>query len=64
MNSASTMNAPIRAINITRKEKEYKGMLEYKEGDENRLLKNLVVGRFQPVLLKQIVFGTILHVLI
>uniref|UniRef100_A0A8D3BNW6 Myosin VA n=1 Tax=Scophthalmus maximus TaxID=52904 RepID=A0A8D3BNW6_SCOMX len=43
MNSASTMNAPIRAINITRKEKEYKGMLEYKEGDENRLLKNLVV---------------------
>ncbi|XP_040893941.1 unconventional myosin-Va-like isoform X1 [Toxotes jaculatrix] len=42
-NNASPINAPIRAVNITRKEKEYQGMLEYKEGDENRLLKNLVV---------------------
>uniref|UniRef100_A0A673C6N5 Myosin VAb n=1 Tax=Sphaeramia orbicularis TaxID=375764 RepID=A0A673C6N5_9TELE len=32
-----------QAINITRKEKEYQGMLEYKQGDESKLLKNLVV---------------------
>lgn len=38
------MNEPVRAVNITRKEKEYQGMLEYKQGDESRLLKNLVVG--------------------
>ena len=31
-------------VNITRKEKEFQGMLEYKEGDESMLLKNLVVG--------------------
>ncbi|CAL8356812.1 unnamed protein product [Lota lota] len=30
-------------VNITRKEKEFQGMLEYKEGDESMLLKNLVV---------------------
>uniref|UniRef100_A0A669CRM2 Myosin VAb n=1 Tax=Oreochromis niloticus TaxID=8128 RepID=A0A669CRM2_ORENI len=30
-------------MNITRKEKEYQGMLEYKQGDESRLLKNLVI---------------------
>uniref|UniRef100_A0A3Q2VE96 Unconventional myosin-Va-like n=1 Tax=Haplochromis burtoni TaxID=8153 RepID=A0A3Q2VE96_HAPBU len=34
---------PGRAVNITRKEKEYQGMLEYKQGDESRLLKNLVI---------------------
>uniref|UniRef100_A0A673C6B1 Myosin VAb n=1 Tax=Sphaeramia orbicularis TaxID=375764 RepID=A0A673C6B1_9TELE len=42
-NNSSNMNAPMRAINITRKEKEYQGMLEYKQGDESKLLKNLVV---------------------
>uniref|UniRef100_A0A7N6A2T1 Myosin VAb n=1 Tax=Anabas testudineus TaxID=64144 RepID=A0A7N6A2T1_ANATE len=42
-NNASMMNAPVRAVNITRKEKEYQGMLEYKQGDESRLLKILVV---------------------
>nr|XP_020479837.1 unconventional myosin-Va-like [Monopterus albus] len=42
-NNASLMNAPVRAVNITRKEKEYHGMLEYKKGDESRLLKNLVL---------------------
>uniref|UniRef100_A0A3B4VE94 Unconventional myosin-Va-like n=1 Tax=Seriola dumerili TaxID=41447 RepID=A0A3B4VE94_SERDU len=31
------------AVQITRKEKEYQGILEYKKGDESRLLKNLVV---------------------
>jgi hypothetical protein len=31
-------------VNITRKEKVFQGMLEYKEGDESMLLKNLVVG--------------------
>uniref|UniRef100_A0A3B4YFP9 Unconventional myosin-Va-like n=1 Tax=Seriola lalandi dorsalis TaxID=1841481 RepID=A0A3B4YFP9_SERLL len=31
------------SVQITRKEKEYQGILEYKKGDENRLLKNLVV---------------------
>lgn len=38
------MNAPVRAVNITRKEKEYRGMLEYRGGDESRLLKNVVIG--------------------
>ena len=31
---------------ISRKEKDFQGMLEYKRGDESRLLKNLVVGMF------------------
>ncbi|XP_028306726.1 unconventional myosin-Va-like isoform X2 [Gouania willdenowi] len=38
----SVKSATIKAVNITRKEKEYQGMLRYKQGDENRLLKNLV----------------------
>ncbi|KAM7414758.1 hypothetical protein PAMA_019528 [Pampus argenteus] len=42
-NKASMMNAPVRAVNITRKEREYQGMLEYREGDESCLLKNLVI---------------------
>ncbi|XP_056244142.1 unconventional myosin-Va-like [Seriola aureovittata] len=42
-NYGSTMNPPVRAVQITRKEKEYQGILEYKKGDESRLLKNLVV---------------------
>lgn len=41
-NNAPVMNAPVRAVNITRKEKEYQGMLEYRQGDESRLLKNVV----------------------
>ncbi|KAF3688717.1 Unconventional myosin-Va Dilute myosin heavy chain [Channa argus] len=41
-NNASMMNAPVRAVNITRKEKEYQGLLEYKLGDESRLLKNVI----------------------
>ncbi|KAK2842399.1 hypothetical protein Q5P01_012599 [Channa striata] len=42
-NNASMMNAPVRAVHITRKEKEYQGMLEYKLGDESHLLRNLVL---------------------
>ncbi|XP_068578522.1 unconventional myosin-Va-like [Cebidichthys violaceus] len=42
-NKAPVMTAPVRAVNITRKEKEYRGMLEYREGDETRLVKKLVV---------------------
>ncbi|KAK1888111.1 Unconventional myosin-Va [Dissostichus eleginoides] len=38
----AVMTTPVRAVNITRKEKEYRGMLEYRGGDESRLLKNLV----------------------
>uniref|UniRef100_A0A672I9K8 Myosin VAb n=1 Tax=Salarias fasciatus TaxID=181472 RepID=A0A672I9K8_SALFA len=38
----SMMNAPVRTVHITRKEKEYQGMLKYKQGEEQRLLKNLV----------------------
>uniref|UniRef100_A0A3Q3KQ43 Myosin VA n=1 Tax=Mastacembelus armatus TaxID=205130 RepID=A0A3Q3KQ43_9TELE len=41
--NSSLMNAPVRAVNITRKEKDYQGMLEYKKGDESRLLKSLVL---------------------
>lgn len=48
------MNVPIRPVNITRKEKEYQGMLEYKQGDESRLLKNLVVGMLNLFVVKQI----------
>uniref|UniRef100_A0A672IBQ9 Myosin VAb n=1 Tax=Salarias fasciatus TaxID=181472 RepID=A0A672IBQ9_SALFA len=40
--TASMMNAPVRTVHITRKEKEYQGMLKYKQGEEQRLLKNLV----------------------
>lgn len=50
-NSAPAMN-PVRSVNITRKEKEYRGMLEYRVGDESRLLKNVVTGTFN--LFKQI----------
>lgn len=42
-NRRSVVSPPGRAVNITRKEKEYQGMLEYKQGDESRLLKNLVI---------------------
>ncbi|KAM9375860.1 unconventional myosin-Va-like isoform 2-T2 [Pholidichthys leucotaenia] len=42
-NSASMMNAPVRDVHITRKEKEYQGMLEYREGDVSRVLKNLII---------------------
>ncbi|XP_068459809.1 unconventional myosin-Va-like [Clinocottus analis] len=42
-NKAPVPTAPIRAVNITRKEKEYRGMFEYREGDETRLVKKLVV---------------------
>ncbi|XP_027128874.1 unconventional myosin-Va-like [Larimichthys crocea] len=41
--NASVTNAPVRAVNITRKEKEYQGMLEYREGDVSHLLKNVVI---------------------
>ncbi|XP_074488727.1 unconventional myosin-Va-like [Sebastes fasciatus] len=40
---APVTSDPGRAVHITRKEKEYRGMLEYREGDESRLLKSLVV---------------------
>ncbi|XP_061773262.1 unconventional myosin-Va-like isoform X2 [Nerophis ophidion] len=36
-------STPAKAVSIPRKEKEYQGMLEYKEGDENRLVKNLIL---------------------
>ncbi|KAM6926565.1 unconventional myosin-Va-like [Lycodopsis pacificus] len=42
-NKAPVTTDPVRAVNITRKEKEYRGMLEYREGDETRLVKKLVV---------------------
>uniref|UniRef100_A0A673BZT1 Myosin VAb n=1 Tax=Sphaeramia orbicularis TaxID=375764 RepID=A0A673BZT1_9TELE len=43
MNETVQLSYLQNAINITRKEKEYQGMLEYKQGDESKLLKNLVV---------------------
>ncbi|XP_031715437.1 unconventional myosin-Va-like isoform X2 [Anarrhichthys ocellatus] len=42
-NKVPVTTAPVRAVNITRKDKEYRGMLEYREGDETRLVKKLVV---------------------
>lgn len=41
-NPAAT--SPVRVVNITRKEKDYCGMLAYREGEESRLLKALVTG--------------------
>lgn len=40
--TTSATTAPVRAVQITRKEKEYQGMLQYKQGEENRLLKILI----------------------
>ncbi|XP_011474322.1 unconventional myosin-Va [Oryzias latipes] len=40
---ASVTTDPVRVVNITRKEKEYQGMLEYKESDLSRLLKYLII---------------------
>lgn len=48
----SLTSAPLRAVNITRKEKEYKGMLEYRQGDVSRLFKSVVTGRFYLFFLK------------
>ncbi|XP_075883468.1 unconventional myosin-Va-like [Nelusetta ayraudi] len=42
LKSNPTATSPVRAVNITRKEKDYCGMLEYREGEESRLLKALV----------------------
>ncbi|XP_054632722.1 unconventional myosin-Va-like isoform X2 [Dunckerocampus dactyliophorus] len=42
-NTDLMINTPAKAVSIPRKEKEYQGMLEYKEGDESRLVKNLVL---------------------
>lgn len=39
-----TTTSPGRAVNIGRKEKDYCGMLEFREGEEGRLLKALVTG--------------------
>ncbi|KAF7224229.1 unconventional myosin-Va [Nothobranchius furzeri] len=43
MNTSSVMSTPIRPVNIPRKEKEFQGMLEFKEGDTTRLFKNLII---------------------
>lgn len=44
LNTNPTAASPGRAVNIARKEKDYCGMLEYREGEEGRLLKALVTG--------------------
>ncbi|KAM4553693.1 unconventional myosin-Va-like isoform 1-T1 [Fundulus diaphanus] len=43
ISSSSVTSTPVRPVHITRKEKEFQGMLEFKEGDTGRLLKNLVL---------------------
>lgn len=57
--SSTSATNPVRAVNITRKERDYRGMLEYREGDESRLLKNVVTGMFD---LFVFVFLILLHV--
>ncbi|KAI3370674.1 hypothetical protein L3Q82_007236 [Scortum barcoo] len=42
-NNAPVISTPVRTVNITRKEKEYQGMLEYRQNDVNRLLKHAVL---------------------
>ncbi|XP_015256012.1 PREDICTED: unconventional myosin-Va [Cyprinodon variegatus] len=43
MNTSSVTSTPVTQVHITRKEKEFQGMLEFKEADAGRLLKNLVL---------------------
>uniref|UniRef100_A0A3P8W223 G protein subunit beta 5 n=1 Tax=Cynoglossus semilaevis TaxID=244447 RepID=A0A3P8W223_CYNSE len=43
MNETPNTSAAVRGVNITRKEKDKQGMLEYKMGEETILLKNLIV---------------------
>uniref|UniRef100_G3TWQ5 Unconventional myosin-Va n=1 Tax=Loxodonta africana TaxID=9785 RepID=G3TWQ5_LOXAF len=38
------IDEPIRPVNIPRKEKDFQGMLEYKKEDEQKLVKNLILG--------------------
>lgn len=49
------IDEPIRPVNIPRKEKDFQGMLEYKKEDEQKLVKNLILGKclshLQPPLL-------------
>lgn len=35
-----------RAVNVTSKENEFQGMLEYRAGDKSRLIKTLITGMF------------------
>lgn len=48
------IDEPIRPVNIPRKEKDFQGMLEYKKEDEQKLVKNLILGKhlshLQPLL--------------
>ncbi|KAF3830542.1 hypothetical protein GH733_004361 [Mirounga leonina] len=41
------IDEPIRPVNIPRKEKDFQGMLEYKKEDEQKLVKNLILGKCQ-----------------
>ncbi|XP_074534427.1 unconventional myosin-Va-like isoform X2 [Halichoeres trimaculatus] len=68
-NDPSIMDSQIRTVHITRKEKEYQGMLEYREGDEGRLLKNVITDlkprgvavSFLPGLPAYIIFMCLRH---
>jgi myosin-5 len=40
------IDEPIRPVNIPRKEKDFQGMLEYKKEDEQKLVKNLILGKY------------------
>lgn len=40
------IDEPIRPVNIPRKEKDFQGMLEYKKDDEQKLVKNLILGKY------------------
>lgn len=42
------IDEPIRPVNIPRKEKDFQGMLEYKKEDEQKLVKNLILGKCFP----------------
>lgn len=57
--SVSVTNPPVRPVNITRKEKEYRGMLEYRAGDESRLLKNVVTGMFSLLCSSKLIFWAV-----
>lgn len=44
LSGASVTSTPVRPVNIPRKEKEFQGMLQFKDGDTSRLFKNLIIG--------------------
>ncbi|XP_013869025.1 unconventional myosin-Va [Austrofundulus limnaeus] len=69
LSGASVTSTPARPVNIPRKEKEFQGMLQFKDGDTSRLFKNLIIDlkprgvavSFTPGLPAYIIFMCLRH---